>query len=481
MPNPPQPTPNINHLSLSQTFPNPNLIRTSDIITSMSYALDITEGQPEGHAVRNCLIGMKVADVIQLSSEDRAALFYALLLKDLGCSSNSAKIAWLFRADDQVVKRDVKLIDNHNPLIRGIFALRHVWPEGSWWQKLVTVFGIVRKTRESAVELIQARCERGAEIARYLGFPEATAQAILALDEHWNGGGYPLGLKGHEIPLLGRICCLAQTAEVLVAHYGADQAMKIVRQRRKKWFDPDLVDALLSVRKDRAFWASLTSADTDRLLRDLEPEDYIRTADEKMIDRIAEGFARVIDAKSPWTYRHSEGVAALSVRIAETLGWNEERCHELWRAGLLHDIGKLAISNRILDKPGKLTPEEFELIKTHTIHSLKILQRVSCFHPFADYTSAHHERLDGKGYHRGLKGDQIWPETRVLTVADICEALSASRPYRPGMPIDQIMNILRKDAGIGLCPVVIEAMISFEEQTGFLQQLCESDDPTGLR
>ena len=138
----------------------------------------------------------------------------------------------------------------------------------------------------------------------------------------------------------------------------------------------------------------------------------------------------MIDAKSPFTSRHSERVAEIAVATATTLGFTDESLRDLRRAGLLHDIGKLAISNLILDKPGKLTVEEFEAVKRHPLVTEQILGRVSRFADIAGIAAAHHEKLDGSGYHRGIHGDELDPPARVLAVADIFEAMTADRPYR---------------------------------------------------
>jgi putative nucleotidyltransferase with HDIG domain len=198
------------------------------------------------------------------------------------------------------------------------------------------------------------------------------------------------------------------------------------------------VDAFLAVCRDRAFWASLEDADVSHW----EPGDLVLHADDERIDRIAEAFARVIDAKSPFTALHSVRVAEIAVGIGEALGFDPVVQRDLRRAGLLHDIGKLAISNRILDKPGKLTDDEFAAVKQHPAYSLRILQRAPCFASIADLASDHHERIDGTGYPRGLGGDQLGAAVRALAVADVYEALTADRPYRGPLPVEKALDIV---------------------------------------
>jgi putative nucleotidyltransferase with HDIG domain len=229
--------------------------------------------------------------------------------------------------------------------------------------------------------------------------------------------------------------------------------------RRGRWFDPVLVDCLDTFEMDDAFWGSLREADSLSALRVLEPEDAIVHCDEDRLDVVAEAFAKVIDAKSPYTARHSQNVAFLAVRTAREMGMSRREVRSLRRAALLHDIGKLGVSNAILDKPAALDPVEVEVMRRHTTHTFEILKRVARFRQFAATAAAHHERLDGSGYHLGLRGEELGTATRILAVADVCEALTATRPYRQGMPLDGVLARLDELVAAGhLCPAATEAL-----------------------
>ena len=410
-------------------------IALSGVIGALSYALDITEGQPAGHAVRSCMIGMRIAEELQLPARDRSDLFYALLLKDAGCSANAERMAALFGADDREAKRTSKLIDWSSPLQSFVWALRTVAPGGGWRERAVRLRGI-RSEGEVTRKFMEARCDRGAEIARMLYLSEGTAAAIRSLDEHWDGRGMPDGLRGDEIPPLARILCLAQTAEIFHAAGGAQAARAVARKRRGRWFAPAVVDALLAV--EDGFWATLDVPDVSGW----EPADLLLVADDDRLDRIAEAFGRVIDAKSPFTARHSERVADIAVGIGDVLGFDAVTRRDLRRAGLLHDIGKLAISNLILDKPGKLTDDEFTKVKEHPTYTLEILERAPCFAAIAPLAANHHERIDGTGYPLGLDGGALDLPMRALAVADVYEALTADRPYRGPLPVEEALDIV---------------------------------------
>jgi HD-GYP domain-containing protein (c-di-GMP phosphodiesterase class II) len=432
-------------------------VALSEVLGALSYALDMTEGEPPGHAVRTTAIGMRLGEQIGLGEEDRSALFYALLLKDAGCSSNASRLSALFAADDHATKRAMKVTDWSRSSSLARYTWQSVTPGGS---PLAKARQLRRITQQDEVtrELIGTRCERGADIARMLELPEATQAAIRALDEHWDGAGQPLGLSGEEIPLLGRILCLAQTLEVFVRTMGLPGALAMALKRRGRWFDPALVDALLSIRDDRRFWGPLEDPRAVPPVASWEPADRVVTAGEERLDRVADAFARVIDAKSPYTARHSTGVAQWAVAAGTQLGLDARGLRDLRRAGLLHDIGKLAVSSRILDKPGRLDAHELAAIREHPRYTHQILARVACFRGIVETAANHHERLDGTGYHRGLAAFDLSRPARILAVADVYEALTADRPYREALPRERALEIVREQRGTGLCPAAVDAL-----------------------
>src|SRR6185295_11078115 len=161
-------------------------VRLSEVLAGLSYALDLTEGQRPGHAVRSCLIGMGIGAVLNLPADQRASLFYALLMKDLGCSSNAARFAALFGSDDHDIKADVSRIDWTRALESFLFVARNSAPGHFFLKRTWRMLGIMARGPEGAREVVLTRCERGADIARTLNFTPDTVDAIRALDEHWD-------------------------------------------------------------------------------------------------------------------------------------------------------------------------------------------------------------------------------------------------------------------------------------------------------
>jgi putative nucleotidyltransferase with HDIG domain len=254
--------------------------------------------------------------------------------------------------------------------------------------------------------------------------------------------------------MAARILCLAQTVEVFQYTRGVRVAYRVATKRSGEWFDPVLVEALDTFRSDTAFWTSLSDADVSKV----EPPDQVMTADETRLDQIAEGFAAVIDAKSPWTYEHCGRVCAIATGMAKLMGFDEPAQRELRHAALLHDLGKLSISNRILDKPGPLSDTERFRFQQHPLLAEQILGRVPRLRAVGLVASAHHERLDGSGYPRGLAGDALTMPMRVLAVADVYEALTSDRPYRRAYYSDDALELMRVDVPRRLDPDAFEAL-----------------------
>jgi hypothetical protein len=173
-------------------------LKLSELMAALSHALDITEGQPPGHCVRCCWIGMHIGQQLALDANALWTLYYTLLLKDLGCSSNAARICELYATDDLSFKREFKWVDGSLPQVLR-FVLRTTGQGAGLVERLKALGGILSNGDTIAQELIHTRCTRGADIARRLRFPEPVASGIHALDEHWNGAGRPERLAGAAI------------------------------------------------------------------------------------------------------------------------------------------------------------------------------------------------------------------------------------------------------------------------------------------
>ncbi|MCK6391733.1 MAG: HD domain-containing protein [Azonexus sp.] len=405
----------IKPLPIVQSLPR---LQLSELISALSHALDITEGQPPGHCVRCCWIGMHIGRRVGVDDAALWNLYYTLLLKDLGCSSNAARICELYLTDDLSFKRDFKRVGDSLPQVLN-FVLGHTGLKAPLAERFRSILGVFRHGGDYSQELIATRCQRGAEIARLLRFPETVSAGIYSLDEHFNGSGKPQGLSGNAIPRNAQIALLSQVVDVFHSADGREAALTEIRNKSGSWFDPALVDVLIALSDDEAFWQTLSASDLMLEVLRLEPAAHIVALDDDYLDDIAAAFGQVVDSKSPYTSGHSARVALYADLIAEAMEISPARRRWLKRGALLHDLGKLGVSNSILDKPGKLDADEWAAVQAHAAYTESILSRIEAFAELARVASAHHERLDGKGYPHGLSGEQITLETRIITTADI--------------------------------------------------------------
>ncbi len=438
----------------------------SEVIAALTYALDLTEGQPPGHCLRCCWIGFHIGQSIGLDTAALWDLYYTLLLKDAGCSSNAARLCELYGNDDRGTKRDFKTVDTDNISQLVQFVLTHTGVRGNLADRFKRLLELARHGERLATELIQTRCERGAQIARQLGFGDAVADGIFSLDEHWNGRGKPDGLRGGEIPVNARIALLSQVMDVFHHIGGREAALTEIGRRSGTWFDPQLVEAAQGLYDDDAFWATLHDDEIRHKVVAMEPESRVLVLDDDGLDRVAEGFSKVIDAKSPFTAGHSSRVALYADMLAGKLGVEETRRRWLKRGALLHDLGKLGVSNSVLDKPGELTAEEWDEIRMHPVYTQQILSHIIPFQELAAVAGAHHERLDGNGYPNKLTAKDLSLDTRIITICDIFDAITAERPYRKAIPVAQALEIMGRMTGSALdsdCyDVLVESMCEME-------------------
>ena len=446
-------------------------IRLSEIISALSFALDLTEGAAPGHALRSCLLGMRIAQEIDLPHEDCAGLYYALLLKDIGCSSNAPRLCQAFAADERTVKHRFKLMDRQKLGRPNREALSFVWnnvaPGTGAWNRVRQIARMLRSDGDLAAEMIETRCDRGGIILRKFGMNEATCTAVYAIDEHWNGRGLPRHLAASDIPLLARICAVAQHLDVYCSEHGPARAIDSLVERSSLWFDPELVHAAQVLHFEQDLWTGCLPDDDLTSLRSavmsFDPGSTAALAGHD-IDLICSGFADVVDAKSSFTFRHSVGVAHAAVLMAETMGFTSDRVTTMRRVGLLHDIGKLGVPNTILDKAGRPSQEEWAILQRHPGLSREILSRVNAFSDIALLAGQHLEKLDGTGYPHGLSAPELSLESRMLTVADMFSALIETRPYRPDLSPAEVQSILAREVPQRLDGDCFEALLSVMEQ-----------------
>lgn len=433
-------------------------IDPAELMAGLSRALDLTEGEPMGHSIRSCWIGMRMAQELQVERAVADDLYYALLLKDAGCSANAAQVSSWFGTDDHTAKMDLKQVNWSRMQDAIRYALRNAAPNARWPRRIAQMMWLARRGISSAQELVQIRCTRGAQIVQALGWSGAVPDAVLNLDEHWDGSGHPRGAKGEEIPLMARLLLLSQTIEIFWRRHGADAARTVAAERRGTWFDPALVDVFLADSRRDSYFQLLSRVDNPGSIREFFPKARHALDGVSHIMSTAQIFGQIVDAKSPWTHLHSIRTAHYAGQVAQAMGLPEETQRSVQMAGFFHDLGKLGVSNLILDKPGRLSPEERKAMERHPQLTFQVLEPLTALAPIAYAASCHHERLDGSGYHRQLSGDVVPLDAQIVAVADVYDALTADRPYRAGLSPDEALAVMRPDAGAKLSGAAFEAL-----------------------
>jgi HD-GYP domain protein len=303
----------------------------------------------------------------------------------------------------------------------------------------------------SEIPHLGLHCSQGEENIRALPFSTDVSGVILYHHENADGSG-PFGKSWREVPLFARIIHLC---DLLDAFCRANKFTPEVWNRaedflsrvRGKIFDDECSDAFLHAFPEEHF-LSLGGDDLEARLWSKVPREK-QELSFPQIKALADFFAKIVDYKSPFTSTHSIGVASCAERLSRFMGFDEETAQKMYLAGALHDIGKVAVGNEILENPGRLTDEEFAVMKHHAAYTYQILSDIEDFNELRDWAAFHHERLDGTGYPFRKTAPELNTQERIMACVDIYQALTESRPYKPGMSHEKACAILRDMAGKG--------------------------------
>jgi HD-GYP domain-containing protein (c-di-GMP phosphodiesterase class II) len=326
------------------------------------------------------------------------------------------------------------------------FILRRVGSHGSGVARARRLAAFPVMGYKQVVEFVTTHSTLGAQFAARIGLGDAVSVAIRQGYEQWDGKGYPNHLRGAQICLPARLVQLASPVEVFSRRRGVEAAVAIARRHRGSQFDPAVVD-LFCDRAPELLAGLDQDAGWDAIL-DAEPE-LSRRVDGAGLDGVLEAMADLVDLKSPYLAGHSRGVANLAAEAARLSGQHEEDVRTLRRAGFIHDLGRLGVSNAIWDKPGPLTEAESERVRLHPYLTDRMLARVGALGKSRDIAARHHERLDGSGYPRGLTAASLTPADRLLAAADVYHAMTEPRPHRAPLDPDLASGELRAEAIAG--------------------------------
>lgn len=438
-------------------------IRLAELTGAIARTADIGIGFPPETALRLCLVAVALARGIGLSDEETRDIYHAALLRHAGCTASAHEETRL-AGDEIQLRSTIAMADVGKPgdalprLARGIGRGQ---PLG---QRVRTVTKLFARAPSALPVALRGRCEVAIRFAVRLGLGPRVERALDEAFERWDGKGLPAGKKGKDVSLAARIVSLAELAASYFAVGGVEGAREVVAARSGGHVDPELAarfvedaDAMLADAAAPSVW--------DRVL-EVEPKPFALVGASRQ-RVVAELLADFSDLKSTWSLGHSRGVAARVVRGAEALGATEEERARVEIAALVHDIGRVAVSNALWDKPGPLGRGEMEQVRTHAFHTDRIVALIGgAIGEVSALASVAHERLDGSGYHRGLTGPSHSRWTRLVAAADVAQALSEVRPYRPALSREDAQRTLRDLAqGGALCPRAVDAVLGSEGGT----------------
>lgn len=424
--------------------PTTSGVRLSELVASLSLATDLGLGQPMEHALRQTVIGSRLAAAAGLSEEDRASVFYVSLLAWLGCVADSHEMAKWF-GDDLRLRSDSYYLDKAGlPMMR--FLLGHVAAGEPPLRRVATSGRFLVGGIRVAMQSYLTSCQTTSEVAARLGLASQVSEALTQAFERWDGKGIPQGLAGAQIGQVMRVVHVADDAEVFSRVGGTSSALQMLQSRSGTEFDPALVE--LCQEHAETIFADLEAIDAWSVVID-GSSALDRPLEESELTAVLTTFADYADVKSPWFTGHSRAVAALAAAAAPGLGLSAADTTLVERAALVHRLGAIGISAGLWDKPGPLSAIEWERVRTVPYLTERVLSRQPRLAELGAVAGLYQERMDGSGYPRGLSGGAIPATGRLLAAADVYQAIGEARPHRPGLSAQERGNALLHEAAAG--------------------------------
>lgn len=408
-------------------------VRRADFLMVLAYATDLATGQTRDFALTGCVLAMRLADAAKLDDRQRGNVYHQALLRYVGCNADTHLLASAF-GDEIAMRQDLARIDigNHKQLVETfVRALSRAFAEAPSGDLAGFVERGLADALNVSIPILAGHCEVAKRIGARLGLSEELRENLGQIYERWDGHGLPQGLKGDAVKLAVRIVALAQDAVVLARLYGHDEMTRMIAERSGGAYEAALADLFLA--ESRALMEGL-EADIDRqTILALEPLPHA-TLDEDACEEAHLAVADMIDMRMPFTFGHSRAVAALAEAAATRMGLPASDARDLRRAGHLHDLGELSVPVSAWRRPGPLTARENDAARLHPYHGERALAALgSDGRVVAALVSCHHERLDGSGYHRAIRGPDLSLAARILAAAEAFQTAREARPHRPAL------------------------------------------------
>jgi len=381
-----------------------------DMVMCLSKAMDLVNPVVVNHQLRVAYIAFKIGEELKLPKETLNDIVISGIIHDTGAMSLKEKM--------EILDFEAEAVNKH--ALIGYYLLK--------------TFPFFKK------------------IAPIVKFHHAS----------WSNG-HGRELNGEKVPMESHVLHLADRVDTLIdktwpmlEHING--ICEKIKSESGKRFVPEYVDAFIKLAKKEYFSADVVSPDLKSILKKSANLNVIPLNLDGLLD-FGKFFARIIDFRSHFTATHTSGVAACAEALSELAGFSKNESQRMKVAGYLHDLGKLAIPSEILEKPGKLEPWEFDVIRFHTYHTYRTLEMIDGLEDINCYASFHHERLDGSGYPFHYSKDELPLGSRIMAVADVFTAITEDRPYRTGMSAEKTLATLESMAAVNALDSKIVALV----------------------
>lgn len=432
-------------------------IRLAELVVPLSLATDIGTGEPMESSLCACLLALQLGDAVGLRAMELADLYYLTLLRAAGCTAATEISAAIF-GDEDAFRAQTRLVDygDSEEMLRAL--IQYIGAELPVQERAAALMNAVAIITRDGGEMFASHCEVAQMLAGRLGMNAEVQTALGQIHERWDGRGGPKGLKGESINPIMRIAQLAHHIIVFHSVGGIECAVTMTRKWSGSALDPTLVERFCE-EAPRLCQVLETDSPSEAVLA-IEPEPHSHVSSEQM-EAAFKAVADFADLKTVYTLGHSSGVAHLASAAAEYLRLPLEDVIRVRYAGYLHDLGRVGISTAIWNKPGALSDSEWERVRLHPYFTERILTRSGPLSQLAGLAAAHHERLDGSGYHRGVVAQMLSPLMRILAAADVYHAMLEPRPHRPAPGRDEAAGTLRRLVQEGhLDPDAVDAVLT---------------------
>jgi HD-GYP domain-containing protein (c-di-GMP phosphodiesterase class II)/DNA-binding CsgD family transcriptional regulator len=419
----------------------PERVRTAEVVAALCLATDLAMGFPFEHGLHATRIAVRLGERLGIDPETASETYYACLLSYCGCTADAEIAAEIFGGDFTANFGPV-LFGSQREIVAGIVrALPD--PESSAPLRAIQIARRLPKAARGSKPHMVALCEVGEMLAERLGLPSSVQGLFFTLTERWDGKGQLGRAKRDEIPLAVRIANVAGDAAVQQLFGGVERSAAVIRERAGGAFDPRVANCLA----DNAAEILTRDREASAWEETLASEPYPRLILEgEAIDRALAAMGAFADFVSPSFVGHSAGVADLAAAAAERCRPGIPERGAIRRAALVHDLGRVAVPARAWNRPGPLSADEWEQVRLHPYHTERVLSRSEFLAAFAPIAGAHHERLDGSGYHRGATAATLTPGARLLAAADAYHAMTEPRPHREPLAPERAAKVLGEEA-----------------------------------